>query len=149
MEILRPIGVIARSLDSIANVEFKELQLNRGQYLYLARISEQPGIILERLANVLKVDKTTAARAVQKLERQKLIVRKNDSGNKKIKLMYPTEQGKKLYQVLNREENYSNKVALQGFSAEEKQQLHEYLLRVAKNVDDDWNFVKNGNKREY
>lgn len=149
MEILRSIGVIARSLDSIANVEFKELQLNRGQYLYLARISEQPGIILERLAEVLKVDKTTAARAVQKLERQKLIVRKNDTENKKIKLMYPTEQGKKLYQVLNREENYSNKVALQGFSEEEKQQLYEYLQRVAKNVDSDWNYVKNGNKREY
>ena len=48
-DILRPIGVIARSLDSIANIEFKKFDLTRGQYLYLVRIAENPGIIQERL----------------------------------------------------------------------------------------------------
>ena len=38
--ILRQISTIARALDSIANIEFKEMQLNRGQYLYLVRIKD-------------------------------------------------------------------------------------------------------------
>ena len=29
--------MIARALDSISNIEFKELSLTRGQYLYLVR----------------------------------------------------------------------------------------------------------------
>ena len=38
--ILRKIGSISRALDSIANIEFKDLELNRGQYLYLNRVFE-------------------------------------------------------------------------------------------------------------
>ena len=37
MSILREIGIIARALDSIANIEFRDLDLARGQYLYLVR----------------------------------------------------------------------------------------------------------------
>lgn len=47
-DILRQIGSISRALDSIANIEFKDLRLNRGQYLYLVRIFEHPGIISDR-----------------------------------------------------------------------------------------------------
>ena len=39
-EILREIGMIARALDSISNIEFKEYELTKGQYLYLVRICE-------------------------------------------------------------------------------------------------------------
>lgn len=148
-EILRPIGVIARSLDSIANIEFKDIDLSRGQYLYLARICEQPGINLERLASVLKVDKTTAARAIQKLEKKDLIVRQTDPSNKKIKRIYPTDLGTKIYPLLQREQQYSNKTALAGFSETEKKQLSSLLNRVVANVEGDWDIVKNGGKREY
>ncbi len=34
-DILREIGMIARALDSISNIEFKELSLTRGQYLFI------------------------------------------------------------------------------------------------------------------
>ena len=54
MSILREIGIIARALDSIANIEFRDLDLARGQYLYLVRIAEQPGMIQEELSELLK-----------------------------------------------------------------------------------------------
>ena len=66
IDILREIGMIARALDSISNIEFKELSLTRGQYLYLVRICENPGIIQEKIAELIKVDRTTAARAFYK-----------------------------------------------------------------------------------
>ena len=73
MSILREIGIIARALDSIANIEFRDLDLARGQYLYLVRIAEQPGMIQEELSEVLKVDRSTVARSVKKLEERGLI----------------------------------------------------------------------------
>ncbi len=36
-DILRKIGSISRMLDSIANIEFRELNLNKGQFIYLVR----------------------------------------------------------------------------------------------------------------
>lgn len=53
-DILRDIGVIARALDSISNIEFKELNLAKGQFIYLVRICENQGIIQEKLVDILK-----------------------------------------------------------------------------------------------
>ena len=88
-EVLREIGMIARALDSISNVEFKDLALSKGQYLYLVRIYENPGIIQEELANLIKVDKTTASRALKKLVVAGLITRENSAKNQKNKHLTP------------------------------------------------------------
>jgi DNA-binding MarR family transcriptional regulator len=148
-EILREIGMIARALDSISNIEFKEYELTKGQYLYLVRICENPGIIQEKLAEIIKVDRTTAARAIQKLEMNGFIEKKEDQHNKKIKKLYPTEKGKKVYPFIRRENDYSNTVALAGFSEEEMETVFTLLQRVRKNIEVDWEFVKKGNKRNY
>lgn len=148
-EILREIGMIARALDSISNIEFKEFDLTKGQYLYLIRICENPGIIQEKVAEMIKVDRTTAARAIKKLEIQGFIEKKDDDQNKKIKKLHPTKKGRELYPFLKREGDHSNKVALSGFSEEEAEVLFDLLQRVRKNVEVDWDFVKKGNKREY
>lgn len=148
-EILRDIGMIARALDSISNIEFKEVDLTRGQYLYLVRICENPGIIQEKLAEMIKVDRTTTARAIKKLESNRMIERLEDKENKKIKKLYPTKKGAEIYPFIIRENNYSNAVALNGLSDEEAKQLEYLLKKVCKNISEDWNFVKKGNKRIY
>lgn len=148
-EIIREIGAIARALDSISNIEFKEVALTRGQYLYLVRICENPGIIQEKIAEMLKVDRTTTARALKKLESNGLIRRVTDEQNKKNKRCYPTAQGEALYPMIIREHHHSTKVALAGLSEEDIQQLERLLTHVRKNISEDWNFVKKGNKRLY
>ncbi|MCM3189433.1 MarR family transcriptional regulator [Bacillus subtilis] len=148
-DILREIGMIARALDSISNIEFKDLDLTRGQYLYLVRIYENPGIIQEKLAEMIKVDRTTAARAIKKLEMQGFIQKLPDKQNKKIKKLFPTEKGKKVYPLLRREGEHSTEVALSGFTSEEKETISALLHRVRKNIERDWEYVKKGNKRDY
>lgn len=148
-EILREIGMIARALDSISNIEFKEVELTKGQYLYLIKICEHPGIIQEKLAEMIKVDRTTAARAIKKLEIQGLIEKKNDDNNKKIKKLFPTDKGEKIYPFLMKEGEYSNRVALSGFSQEETDIIYNLLQRIRKSIEVDWELVKKGNKREY
>ena len=149
VEIVRDIGVIARALDSISNIEFKEVDLTRGQYLYLVRICENPGIIQEKLAEMIKVDRTTTARAIKKLEKNGMIKKEQDQENRKIRHLYPTSKGKTVYPLIIRENEHSNQVALQGITEEEAQQLKTLLEKVSANVSDDWNFVKKGNKRIY
>ncbi|MCR8869499.1 MarR family winged helix-turn-helix transcriptional regulator [Peribacillus frigoritolerans] len=148
-EILREIGMIARALDSISNIEFKEHDLTKGQYLYLVRICENPGMIQEKLAEMIKVDRTTAARAIKKLEINGFIEKKEDKHNKKIKKLFPTEKGKSIYPFIKRENDYSNTVALEGLSEREVETISDLLQRVRKNIEKDWEFVKKGNKRNY
>lgn len=148
-EILREIGMIARALDSISNIEFKEYALTKGQYLYLVRICENPGIIQEKLAEMIKVDRTTAARAIKNLEENGFVQKKEDPHNKKIKKLFPTAKGEQIYPVIKKENDYSNLMALEGLSEQENDLLFELLQKVRKNVEKDWTFVKKGNKRNY
>lgn len=148
-DILREIGLISRALDSIANIEFKPYDLTKGQFLYLVRVCEQPGIIQERLGELIKVDRSTVIRAVQKLQRNGLVEKRPDQENKKIRRLYPTEKGRQLYPLLKREDDFSNQRALQGFSTTERRQLAVMLQRMATNVNDDWRNVKKGHQRDY
>lgn len=149
IDILREVGMIERALDSISNIEFKDINLSNLQFLYVVRIYEHPGIIAEQLANLIKVDRTTLARAVRRLEKQGYVYRESDPDNKKIKHLYVTEKGKQIYPFIIQENSHSNEVALQGFTPEEAQQVHDYLKRIRQNIDADWKFVKRGGKRKY
>ena len=146
---LREIGMIARALDSISNVEFKEFNLTKGQYLYLVRIVEQPDIIQEALSDLIMVDRTTVSRAVKKLITDGLVEKRDNPDNLKIKHLRATEKGRAIYQVIKRENDYSEAVALQGFSNAEVQQLNAMLIRMRENVAADWNAVKKGQHRHY
>ena len=141
--------MIARALDSISNIEFKDYDLTKGQYLYLVRICENPGIIMEKLIDLIKVDRTTAARAIKKLEKKGFIEKKFDEHNKKNKKLFPTGRGNNIYPFIIRENEYSNNIALKNFSEKETELLTDLLQRMRKNIDNDWKYVKKGNKRSY
>lgn len=149
IEVLRDIGKIARALDSIANIEFKEYQLSKGQYLYLIRIFENPGIIPDRLAEMIKVDRTTAARAIKKLEEKGFIRKEADDVNKKIRRLFVTEDGAKLVPIIQLENQYSDQIALQNLSKKEIEAFSKALKIVAATIDEEWSSVKKGNKRPY
>lgn len=148
-DILRQIGTIARALDSIANIEFKDMQLSHRQYLYLARVKENPGIISDRLATMLNVDRATTARSVQKLVKNGLVRKENDPQNKKIKHLYVTAEGEKLARRIEQENVFSNETALAGLDEKQRAELEQLLQKMEDNVSENWQFVKSGGKRDY
>ncbi|EOL42671.1 MarR family winged helix-turn-helix transcriptional regulator [Enterococcus phoeniculicola] len=148
-ELLREIGMISRALEDISNKEFKELHLNKGQYVYLARIVEHPGIINDSLAECTRSDRTSVAKSVKNLEKEGLVRKESDVENKKIRRLYATNKGVDLYQILAREERYSEKKAIAGLTIKEQNQLLSLLKHVNQNVTDDWLYVKSGKKRTY
>lgn len=148
-EVLREIGNIARALDYISNIEFKEINLNKGQYIYLNRIYEIPGIINDDLAKLVKNERTAVAKAVKRLEEDGLVYKSSASSNKKIRHLFVTSKGQKLYQYLEQEEKRSQKQALANVSWEEQKELTRLLKKVSTNVAQDWEFVRQGNKRSY
>ncbi|EAE2627434.1 MarR family transcriptional regulator, partial [Listeria monocytogenes] len=53
------------------------------------------------------------------------------------------------YPLIIRENEYSNAVALKGFTEAEINMLTDALKKVKENIADDWLYVKKGNKRSY
>lgn len=89
--------------------------------MYLVRICENPGIIQEKLAEMMR--KT-----------------------KKLKsYMQPIKVKRSPF--LKKEGEYTDKVALSGFSLDETETMLHLLQRVRKNIEVDWEFVKKGNER--
>lgn len=148
-QILRRIGQISRCFETISNIEFKELNLGKNQYLYLLRINENPGIIQGQLAELLNIDRTSVAKAIKKLEADGWIEKRDSFLNKKELQLFPTKKGKEIYSFLKNEGDYSSAVALRGFSEEEKELLLSMLERMQQNIEPDWQLVKRGIKRDY
>ena len=148
-KVLREIGMIGRCCATISDIEFKEIGLAKGQYMYLVRIYENPGIIQDRVADMLKVDRSTAAKAVKKLLGDGLIERVRKEGNKKEYKLYCAEKGRELYPFLEREEGHSLKVAVEGIPVEEVEMAYSVLKRMRINIEKDWQTVKKGDRRKY
>ncbi len=134
-DVLTQINTITRSLEAIYNRQFKQFELNKGQYLYLQLICNNAGSILEQLAEQAHVDKSTAARAIAKLEQQGLIEKRFEHANLKNKLLYPSPKGiainAQIEQVIN---EYVN-LCLSGISIREQQMLNDLLIVIEHNLN--------------
>lgn len=146
-KVFREIGMIARCVATINDIEYKELNLAKGQFLYLVRIYENPGIIQERVADLLKVDRSTAAKAIKKLVEMELVKKNKSEKNKKELKLYCTPKGENLYPLLQKEEKNIVKSAMEGMSLGEKQIVFELLYKMRINVEKKWEKTKKENKR--
>jgi DNA-binding MarR family transcriptional regulator len=141
--ILRETGMLARCIQSISDINFKELHLQKGQYIYLTRICENPGISLIDLATMLKVDKSSATKAIPKLEEAGYISKQRDDSDKRLWRLYPESKGLKVYEAVIKEENRNISVCFENFSDEEKTIALSIVSRMKENIEEDWKEIKN------
>ncbi|WP_371374993.1 MarR family winged helix-turn-helix transcriptional regulator [Sporomusa aerivorans] len=140
--VLREVGTVARCIQSISDIKYREINLQRGQFIFLTRICEHPGINLIELSHVLKVDKTTTTKAIQKLTEEDYVTRTRDQADKRMWHLYPTEKALAMYPCIIAEENRNIDVCFQGFSAEEQEIAYNLLLRMGENIEQDWRALK-------
>jgi DNA-binding MarR family transcriptional regulator len=140
--ILREIGTLSRCIHSICDIKFRELNLQKGQYIYLTRICENPGINLIDLTMLLKVDKTSTTKAIQKLEAEGYIERKKDVYDKRVVGLYPSKKGLKWYDDIIDEENRNISICLRDFSKEEKKVVTQLIIKMSNNIESEWKHSK-------
>ncbi|MHC1682964.1 MAG: MarR family winged helix-turn-helix transcriptional regulator [Clostridiaceae bacterium] len=141
-DLLREIGTLSRCIHSISDIKFKELKLQKGQFIYLTRICEKPGISFVELTMLLKVDKTSTTKAIQKLEAEGYIDRNKDVHDKRVIRLYPTEKGLKSYDGIIDEENKNIEICLKGFSEDEKNLVTKLIVKMSKNIESEWKHSK-------
>ena len=147
-EILREVGMLARCIQSISDIKFREFKLQRGQFIFLTRICENPGVNLIDLSNLLKVDKATTTKAIQKLLAENYVIRERDSLDKRMWHLFPTLKAQEIYSYIIQEENRNIEVCLKGFEQEAGDLIHQLVKKMRENIEQDWKALKS-TKEEY
>lgn len=141
-EILREVGALARCIQSISDIKFREIGLQRGQFIFLTRICENAGINLMELSNMLKVDKTTTTKVVQKLMETGYVLKKRSDDDKRNFYLFPSLKAQEVYSYVIQEENRNIKGCFAGFTSEEEKNAYHFLKRMCANIEQDWKKLK-------
>jgi len=113
----------------------EEHNIGQGQFMYLLELYIEDGRNQEELAEVLKIDKGTTARAIKKLEENRFVRREKDENDKRSNRVYLTEEGKgvknDIFFILNQ---WDEKMSEQ-LNKEEKELMIKLLKRVCSNIN--------------
>ncbi len=142
-EILREVGAVARSIQAISDIGFRKLHLQKGQFIFLTRIYENPGINLIDLSNMLRVDKTTTTKAVQKLITLGYVRKDRDSADHRMWHLSPTMEALEVYSVVIREENRYIDICFEGLTSDEQKEAYRLLKKMRENIEAEWKIGKN------
>lgn len=141
-KVLRFIGVLARTIGSRGEIKYREFNMQKGQYLFLTRICENPEINFIDLSNMLKVDKTTTTKAVKKLVEIGYVNKVQDGTDKRGYKLTATKRGLEIYKFLIEEENRQINICFKDFSEEEKAMATRLLKKMSENIEEYWLEVK-------
>ncbi len=128
--ILREIGKTYRIVNTFDDFIFASSGLTKGQYQFLMRIYENPGINQKDISSLLCVDKTTTSKAISKLVAKGYALRKNDDQDNRNLRVYVTDHGKTKCEFISREEQFVNKLALKDFDINELEQFLSLLQKL-------------------
>ena len=140
--VLREIGALSRTIHSKSDLKFKEYHLQKGQFIFLTRICESPGLNHIQLSNILRVDKTTTTKAVQKLIFGGYIQKFQDVSDSRAYKLFPTAKALEVYEMVIEEENTNIEICFQGLSNEEKMKVCLLLERMSQNMESIWQQMK-------
>lgn len=141
-EILREVGVLARTVQSLSDIKFKEYNLQRGQFIFMTRIAENPGMSLIELTNLLKVDKATTTKAIQKLVHEGYVQKERREKDKRSWQLYPTRKGEEIYEVIIQVENQHVEMCLKGLDSSEIALINQLIRNMRVNIEKRWRVYK-------
>lgn len=115
--------------------DLDKYNIGQGQFMFLLELYVEDGRSQEELAEVLKIDKGTTARAIKKLEENGFVRREKDDKDKRFNRVYLTQKGKEvknnIFFILNK---WDKKMSEQ-LDEEERQLLTKLLKKVCSNIN--------------
>jgi DNA-binding MarR family transcriptional regulator len=142
-KVLRFVGTLSRAINSKADYTYKKFNLQKGQYMFITRVCENPGINLVNLSNILKVDQATTTKAVKKLIDIGYLNKQQDENDKRGYKLTPTKKALEVYEFIIEEEGKQLNISFKGFSEEEKKMADRLIERMSENIEEYWLDMKN------
>lgn len=128
------ISILYRYSMIYANEFLKDFGMSGGQLPFFMNIVGNPGVTQEDLSKLLRIDKSTTARAVKSLCINGFVVRKIDKKDKRMYRLYPTGKALKIKELILREAYNWDTVLLKGFCKEDRQKIRRALKIMVENA---------------
>ena len=129
----RSVSCINRNIHTYLHHELEKFGLGSGQPHFLMLLYKRDGVNQETLAEIIKIDKATCARAIKKLIEQGYVTRKRDPLDKRAYNIFLTEKAIDLKPEIKSVLKNCTKQLLSGFSKEEEEIFIGFLERISKN----------------
>ncbi|MCW5746221.1 MAG: MarR family transcriptional regulator [Alphaproteobacteria bacterium] len=131
----------ARLMRTVFDRRVRKIGLTRSQWLLLTRLHRRPGASQTELADMLEVEKASAGRMVDRMERNGWVVRRADASDRRINRIHLTPEAERIHARMWVIAQATVDDALAGLAARERTELTRLLgrvkVRLARMADDD------------
>lgn len=141
------IGALSRMIQTMSDLSFKSFNLQKGQFMFITRVCENPGINHIQLTQMMYIDKGTTTKAVQKLIKLGYIEKRQDQTDSRVQRLYPTELAKEIYTKLIEREEFYIKNTFFNFSEEEQEVVTKLVKKMRSNIESVWVEERSGRDR--
>ena len=122
----------ARAVGSArANARLEPLDLKVRSYAVLALACSDVNPSQRELADFLSLDASQIVALVDGLEKRGLVLRESDPRDRRSNVIKPTEAGRELAQKAATQARLAEEESLKALSATEREQLRDFLSRIA------------------
>ena len=121
---------VARLLRTVFDRRVRGTGLTRAQWLVLTRLHRRPGASQTELAEMLEVDRASAGRMIDRMERKGWLERRADQVDRRINRLYLTGLARRAHADMWAVAVATVDDALSALSAEERMRYSELTSRV-------------------
>ncbi len=141
------ISILYRYSMIYANEFLKEFGMSGGQLPFFMNIIEHPGITQEELSGLIKIDKSTTARAIKNLLKNGFVTKEIDKNDRRSYKLYPTKKALEVKEIVLKNAEKWDKILLSGFSKGEENFIRKALETMVNNALEYLNAKEKGDEK--
>ena len=88
---------LARLIRTVFDRRVRDIGLTRAQWLVLTRLYRKPGASQTELAEMLEIDRASAGRMIDRMEKGGWLERRADAGDRRINRLFLTGEARRLH----------------------------------------------------
>jgi MarR family transcriptional regulator, transcriptional regulator for hemolysin len=124
------ISDMARLIRTVFDRRVRNIGLTRAQWLVLTRLYRRPGASQTELAEMLEIDRASAGRMIDRMEKNGWVERRGDMEDRRINRLYLTAEARKAHKAMWAIAETTVDDALAPLSAAEREQFTRLAARV-------------------
>jgi MarR family transcriptional regulator, transcriptional regulator for hemolysin len=121
---------VARLIRTVFDRRVRDIGLTRAQWLVLTRLYRRPGASQTELAEMLEIDRASAGRMIDRMEKNGWVERRDDIEDRRINRLYLTPEARKAHKEMWAIAEATVDDALAPLSASERDQFSRLATRV-------------------
>ena len=121
---------VARLIRTVFDRRVRSLGLTRAQWLVLTRLYRRPGASQTELADMLEIDRASAGRMIDRMQKNGWVERRADSGDRRVNRLHLTAEARRAHKNMWAIAEATVDDALAPLSSSERDEFTRLAARV-------------------